>query len=322
MATFETTKQSVIDAIHTKASTGELSGNDALALAKAVHALGSLSPTLADIQALAGSMLAAASVEAWLATPANKTALVTHLQIPVSAAYLAADSACIAALLASASACALLWGYKESIAAIAASSVAITALGAAGAASWAALGASPIAVAMCANNLGFVTNITSSASGMAGLLGSNACVDAFVSVGVFRVAVWNSDTAIAALQAAPTAVQRLIESGRAQFGTYASSSYTFANQGTRVVLLRRWYSTNVTSELDYLNWNRTTGNAAAPNGAVFYGITAAGRTATYASDGIYPTANAQAANLVLACNGLQRASWSQGATLSLYYLVV
>jgi hypothetical protein len=152
--------------------------------------------------------------------------------------------------------------------------------------------------------------------------------DAVLTSSTARLAVYNSDTALTALQANPTQVQRQISiSGRTVSSTATGSTCTFASNGTKVILLRRYYSG---SEYDFLVWGRgqttdgTAGGLTAPNGRSLYtNVTALGCTSgTYTSNGNTPTTDDATGNFVAAANGLRRSNWYNGCNLTVRYITV
>jgi hypothetical protein len=143
-----------------------------------------------------------------------------------------------------------------------------------------------------------------------------------------RLSVYNSDVALAALQENPTQVQRQIDTaGRTVSASTTASSLTFANNGTKVILLRRYYGG---AEYDYILWSRditsnnTTNGLTAPTGRNLYaGVNASGCiSGTYTSNGIMPTANNATGNFVAAANGLRRAGWGYGNSMYVQYIIV
>ena len=145
-----------------------------------------------------------------------------------------------------------------------------------------------------------------------------------------RLAVYNADSALAALQATPTQVQRQVDTaGRTATGATSSSAFTYVANGAKVILLRCW-TTGGSDDLS-LRWGRAlttddvAGGVRLPNGDnLGSATTALGRTSTYANSGIYPAANNANANVVSAANGLRRGAWSlvSGTTQNVIYITV
>jgi hypothetical protein len=131
------------------------------------------------------------------------------------------------------------------------------------------------------------------------------------------------------LQANPAQIARQIGiSGRTQYASTSSQYFDFVPNGTRVILLRRWYSGN---ESDYLNWRRgatSTGSASGviqPGGSrVLYNVAGNGTVpGTYDNDTTRCNSESDHANFVAACNGLRRNNWSTGSTtLYVRYITV
>ena len=202
--------------------------------------------------------------------------------------------------------------------AIAASSTAMSAL-LANSAAWNTVVSSSTAMAA----------VAASSTAMDAVWASNVAADAVLTSSVGREAVYNSDIALARLQANPTQIARQISiDGRAMYASTSSSVYAFTN--SRVILLRRWYST---AEYDYLVRRRSAASGSngkdnsvlAPDGsgrALYGGWAYGSNSGTYNSNDSYATVDNDTANFVAACNGLRRDGWSQGAALYVRYIVV
>ena len=170
-----------------------------------------------------------------------------------------------------------------------------------------------------------MTAVAESSTAMTAVWASDTATDAVFASATARLAVYNSDTALAALQATPAQVQRKVTSGATNSST-GSASYVFVANGTKVILLRRYYSG---AESDMIDWARGSTSA-----AVGQGPTGGGRnldtgaqalgcvSGSYTSNGLMPTTNDAAANFVSAANGLQRRTWNNGSTLYVSYIVV
>jgi hypothetical protein len=84
--------------------------------------------------------------------------------------------------------------------------------------------------------------VAASSTAMAAVAASNVASDACFTSSSARLAIYNSDAALSAFQANPTQVQRQIDTvGRTSTGSTASSSFTYVPNGTKVILLRRFY---------------------------------------------------------------------------------
>ena len=156
--------------------------------------------------------------------------------------------------------------------------------------------------------------VAASSVAMEAVAASSVAMEAVAASTAARQALWQSDTALLALQNSPGAVQCLIDSPYAVRGEATSSSKTFEEKGTRLILLRRWYSS--TSEYDYLQWDRDGENLPG------YGAKAVKYGEGYAGIGNGPDSNNSDANNVRACSGLRRNTWSTSSTLTVYYLPV
>jgi hypothetical protein len=170
--------------------------------------------------------------------------------------------------------------------------------------------------------------VAASSIAMDAVWASNTASDAVLTSAAARLAVYESDTALARLQAAPAQIARQIGiAGRIQYASTSAQTFDFVPNGTRVILLRRWYSGN---EYDYLNWRRgatSTGAASGviqPGGSrVLYNAGANGTVpGTYDDDGTRCNSESDHANFVAACNGLRRNGWSSGYTLYVRYITV
>jgi hypothetical protein len=143
-----------------------------------------------------------------------------------------------------------------------------------------------------------------------------------------KLAVYNSDTALTAIQAAPASVQALITAGTGIVTTTVETGSTAVANGTRLILLRRWYSG---AEFDLWNWTRgsTTngtghGPTAGSGGRTLYtSADALGCVSgTYTSTGGFPVTNDATANFVCAANGFRRHAQNNGATANVIYALV
>jgi hypothetical protein len=145
--------------------------------------------------------------------------------------------------------------------------------------------------------------------------------------GKTRGVLYNSDAALTALQANPTQVARQIGIvGRTTAASTTLSAFVFVANNTKVILLRRYYSS---AESDTIGWARGSNTAAVGQGPVGgsrnldTGAQALGTVSgTYTSNGIMPVTNDDTANFVSAANGLQRRTWNNGATLYVNYIAV
>ena len=212
-------------------------------------------------------------------------------------------------------------GTPEALATVVASAVAMNAIAASAVAreaiwgkamAWGAISDSGMAVGKFV--VGAAGLETAAYADMEAVAASSVAMEAVAASTAARQALWQSDTALLALQNSPDAVQCLIDSPYAVRGETTSSSKTFEEEGTRLILLRRWYSS--TSEYDYLQWDRDGENLPG------YGARAVKYGEGYASIGNGPGSNNSDANNVRACSGLRRDTWSTSSTLTVYYLPV
>ena len=204
--------------------------------------------------------------------------------------------------------------------AVAASSTAMNAVAASSTAMNAVIASSTAMAAVAASSTAMAA-VAASSTAMAAVWASNTATDAVFASATARLAVYNSDTALAALQATPVQVQRKVTSGATNTST-ASSSFIFVPNGTKVILLRRYYNG---IESDMINWARgAAGQGPAGGGRnLDTGAQALGcMSGSYTSNGLMPTANDATANFVSAANGLQRRSWINGSTLYVAYIAV
>jgi hypothetical protein len=223
----------------------------------------------------------------------------------------------MAAVVASSTAMAAVVASSTAMAAVAASSTAM-----------AAVVASSTAMAAVVASSTAMAAVAASSTAMDAVWASDAAADAVLTSHTARLAVYESDTALARLQANPAQIARQISiAGRTQYASTGLNTFNFVPNGTKVILLRRWYSN---SEFDCLNWRRgatDTGfyyGVIQPGGSrVLYGDWANGTVpGTYNDDGTRCNSESDHANFVAACNGLRRDAWSQGYTLYVRYITV
>ena len=194
----------------------------------------------------------------------------------------------------------------------------------------AAVAASSTAMAAVIASSTAMAAVAASSTAMAAVWASNVAADAVMLSTTAKLAVYNTDTALAALQAAPTQVQRQIGIG-GRTTTSANSwggAVTLVANGTKIIILRRWYSAG---EYDYINWARGSVTTGAGNGPV---AGSGGRTlytsavalgcvsGTYTSNGVSPNTNDATANFVCAANGLRRDTAGAGGMQSVIYIAV
>jgi hypothetical protein len=303
---FLTEAESRLDAVNpaTASTTDLLMAGALYKMAAAVAEVDLIGPSaLRLLETMTGAQL-----EAWLQDTSNRDAFERILSSSEAMRAVIASSTAMAAVIASSTA----------MAAVAASSTAMAAV-LANSSAWAAVVASSTAMAA----------VAASSTAMDAVWASNTAADAVLTSATARSAVYESDTALARLQAAPAQIARQIGiSGRTQYASTNSQTFDFVPNGTKVILLRRWYSGN---ESDYLNWRRgatSTGAASGviqPGGSrVLYNVANNGTVpGTYDDDGTRCNSESDHANFVAACNGLRRNNWSAGSTtLHVRYITV
>ena len=142
---------------------------------------------------------------------------------------------------------------------------------------------------------------------------SSTAMQAVAASTAARTVLWQSDAFLACLQANNASIQAIISANLATTKDTAASAFQFEAQGTKLILLRRYY--DGATESDYLQWDRNGSNLpgyAKPNTY----------DATYTRSASAPTTNNATANCVRACSGLNRATWAVGNSLTVIYLKV
>jgi hypothetical protein len=170
--------------------------------------------------------------------------------------------------------------------------------------------------------------VAASSTAMSAVWASNTATDAITASSTAKLAVYNSDTALAQLQYNPTQVQRLVTNTATLSSDNWGGAANLVANGTRIIILRRYYSN---AEFDYINWARGSTTTGVGHGPV---AGAGGRTlytssqargcvsGTYNDNGALPTDNNDTANFVCAANGLRRDTANNGATQFVYYIPV
>jgi hypothetical protein len=160
---------------------------------------------------------------------------------------------------------------------------------------------------------------------MTAVAASNTGSDAVFTNTVARLAIYNNDIALAAFQANPTQVQRQI-TARGVNASTASSSFVFVANGTKVILLRRYYSATEFDNIDWARGSTTAATGQGPTGGgrnLDTGAMALGCVSgTYTSTGAFPDSSNDTGNFVSAANGLQRRASNNGNTLYVTYITV
>jgi len=168
---------------------------------------------------------------------------------------------------------------------------------------------------------------------MTAVWASNTAADAVMTSSTAKLAVYNADSALAALQFNPTQVARQIGiGGRTSIGSTSTNSFTYRANGTKVILLRMWETggqddPSLCFARDYTGaTNSSTAGIILPTTGENLGKSsiAFGHTTTYGNSGTYPSASNDNANVVSAANGLARYTWSVvgGTTQNVIYINV
>ena len=155
--------------------------------------------------------------------------------------------------------------------------------------------------------------VAASSTAMQAVAASSTAMQAVAASTAARTVLWQSDAFLACLQANNASIQAIISANLATTKNTAASAFQFEAQGTKLILLRRYY--DGASESDYLQWDRNASNLPGYGQPNTY-------DATYARSAAAPTANNATANCVRSCSGLNRASWAVGNTLTVIYLKV
>jgi hypothetical protein len=272
----------------------------------AMNAVVNSSTAMAAVAASSTAMTAvAASSTAMTALLANSSAWDAVVNSSTAMAAVAASSTAMNAVLANSSA----WN------AVVNSSTAMTAVAASSTAMNAVVNSSTAMAAVAASSTA-MTAVAASSTAMDAVWASNTAADAVLTSATARLAVYESDTALARLQANPAQIARQISiPGRTQYASIELGVFEFVPNGTKVILLRRWYSN---SEFDCLNWRRGATDTGFDYGVIqpggsrgLYGGFADGTVpGTYDDDGAYCNSESDHANFVAACNGLRRDGWA------------
>ena len=289
---------------------------------------------LAELNVLLGmrgqARRVAASSTAMTAVAASSTAMAAVAASSTAMAAVAASSTAMTAVAASSTAMAAVIASSTAMTAVVASSTAMTAVAASSTAMAAVIASSTAMTAVAASSTA-MTAVAASSTAMTAVWASDTAADAVMTSSAARLAVYNADTALAALQANPAQVQRQIGIGgrtTTSSNPWSGSSINIVANGTKLILLRRWYSD---AEHDYINWARGSATNGAGNGPVagsggrtlYTGADALGCVSgTYASTGAAPTVNDVTGNFVCAANGLRRHSSDSGATQNVIYITV
>lgn len=178
-----------------------------------------------------------------------------------------------------------------------------------------------------ANGMSALTTGTDSLSRMQTVWASDMASDAILSSSVGRNAVYNADNALTALQYNSNQVQRQITS-RTTLSSISTQSGIFVANGTKAILLRRYYSS--ASEYECLAYARgstsSTSGVTSGDGSRHLNTVAIARgcsTNTYVNNGSAPVSDIATSNFVGAANGLLRTNWAvTNSTVYVRYILV
>ena len=268
-----------------------------------------------------------ASSTAMTAVAASSTAMTAVIASSTAMTAVAASSTAMTAVAASSTAMTAVIASSTAMTAVIASSTAMTALNANDQAVriWMLAGTNQV-YSTFAN----VAAVAASSTAMTAVWASNTAADAVMTSSAAKLAVYNNDTALAALQFNPVQVARQISiSGRTTTFTTSTSTVVAKPNGTKVILLRFWSSSNEASSINFARGytgakNSTTAGVILPITSENLGASAAalGHTTIYGNSGTYPSASNDNANIVSAANGLEINTWIVGSARNYIYIAV
>ena len=286
---------------------------------------------LAEKPEYEGSLRMVVGMSAWMYDIANSPFAMRTLaaseagsrEVSASATAMREVSASATAMRevsASENAVAVILGTDQALATVVASAVAMSAISAS-AVAMDAIKNNPTAYASVLGNHMAVGKFAVGAAGLdpapyadiEAVAASSTAMQAVAASTAARTVLWQSDAFLACLQANNASIQAIISANLATTKDTAASAFQFEAQGTKLILLRRYY--DGATESDYLQWDRNGSNLpgyAQPNTY----------DATYTRSASAPTTNNATANCVRACSGLNRASWTVGNQLTVIYLKV
>ena len=278
----------------------------------------------------AGSREVSASATAMREVSASENAVAVILGTDQALATVVASAVAMSAISASAVAMSAISASAVAMSAISASAVAMSAISAS-AVAMDAIKNNPTAYASVLGNhmavgkfavgaagldpapYADIEAVAASSTAMQAVAASSTAMQAVAASTAARTVLWQSDAFLACLQANNASIQAIISANLATTKDTAASAFQFEAQGTKLILLRRYY--DGATESDYLQWDRNGSNLpgyAQPNTY----------DATYTRSASAPTTNNATANCVRACSGLNRASWGIGNKLTVIYLKV
>ena len=276
---------------------------------------------LAEKPEYEGSLRMVVGMSAWMYDIANSPfAMRTLAASEAGSREVSASATAMREVSASENAVAVILGTDQALATVVASAVAMSAISASAVARD-AIKNNPTAYASVLGNHMAVGKFAVGAAGLdpapyadiEAVAASSTAMQAVAASTAARTALWQSDAFLACLQANNASIQAIISANLATTKDTASSSFQFEAQGTKLILLRRYY--NGAAESDYLQWDRNGSNLPGYGQPNTY-------DATYARSASAPTANNATANCVRACSGLNRATWTVGNQLTVIYLKV
>ena len=296
---------------------------------------------LAEKPEYEGSLRMVVGMSAWMYDIANSPfAMRTLAASEAGSREVSASATAMREVSASENAVAVILGTDQALATVVASAVAMSAISAS-AVAMSAISASAVARDAIKNNptayasvlgnhmavgkfavgaagldpapFADIEAVAASSTAMQAVAASSTAMQAVAASTAARTVLWQSDAFLACLQANNASIQAIISANLATTKNTAASAFQFEAQGTKLILLRRYY--DGASESDYLQWDRNASNLPGYGQPNTY-------DATYARSGSAPTANNATANCVRACSGLNRASWAVGNTLTVIYLKV
>ena len=276
---------------------------------------------LAEKPEYEGSLRMVVGMSAWMYDIANSPfAMRTLAASEAGSREVSASATAMREVSASENAVAVILGTDQALATVVASAVAMSAISASAVARD-AIKNNPTAYASVLGNHMAVGKFAVGAAGLdpapyadiEAVAASSTAMQAVAASTAARTVLWQSDAFLACLQANNASIQAIISANLATTKNTASSSFQFEAQGTKLILLRRYY--NGATESDHLQWDRNGSNLpgyAQPNTY----------DATYTRSASAPTTNNATANCVRACSGLNRATWTVGNQLTVIYLKV
>ena len=276
---------------------------------------------LAEKPEYEGSLRMVVGMSAWMYDIANSPfAMRTLAASEAGSREVSASATAMREVSASEVAVAAIIGTDQALATVVASAVAMSAISASAVARD-AIKNNPTAYASVLGNHMAVGKFAVGAAGLdpapyadiEAVAASSTAMQAVAASTAARTVLWQSDAFLACLQANNASIQAIISANLATTKNTAASIFQFEAQGTKLILLRRYY--DGASESDYLQWDRNASNLPGYGQPNTY-------DATYARSASAPTANNATANCVRACSGLNRATWAVGNQLTVIYLKV